>query len=207
MSTTAATEEQRPAKAFSCIRCFDRKVKCDKMSPCSNCIKSKVECIFRIPPAPRRRKKRTQDDILLARLKKCEELLKSKGLDIDDPETLARTTTGSTSVESPSRTQSVSQPISPDGSSSTGLVYGHAEFASPEIRRTGRLIVEQGKSRFIENNLWASLSDEVSTFCLHCFSSSSVWPALFVGVHRQHSPSWHIIGDFSTTMFLVKLGC
>lgn len=28
--------------------------------------------------------------------------------------------------------------------------------------KTGQLIVDQGKSRFIENNLWASVSEEVS---------------------------------------------
>ena len=167
MSVPAALEEQRPPKAFSCIRCFDRKVKCDKQSPCSNCVKSKVECIFRVPSAPRRRKKRTQDDILLARLKKCEDLLKSKGLDIDDPDTLTRTATSSSNVESPSRTQSISQIGSPDVSNNTDNIYRPA-FASPEIRRTGRLIKDQGKSRFIENNLWASLSDEVSKMQLHC---------------------------------------
>ncbi|EXJ54503.1 hypothetical protein A1O7_09843 [Cladophialophora yegresii CBS 114405] len=147
-------DEQRLHKAFSCIRCFERKVKCDKQSPCSNCVKSNIECIFRVPPAPRRRRKRTQEDLLLARLKKCEELLKSKGIDIDNPDTVP----GPASLESPPLTQPGSQPLSPEVSSTAAgedLI-----FAAPEIRKSGRLIVDQGKSLFIENNLWASLSDE-----------------------------------------------
>ncbi|OCT48296.1 putative C6 transcription factor [Cladophialophora carrionii] len=150
-------EEQRLHKAFSCIRCFERKVKCDKQSPCSNCVKSKIECIFRVPPAPRRRRKRTQEDLLLARLRKCEDLLKSRGIDIDNPETQSRAASGPVTLESPPLTQPSSQQLSPAVSGTTGedLI-----FAASEIRSSGRLIVDQGKSLFVENNLWASLSDE-----------------------------------------------
>lgn len=54
---------EKPQKAFSCLRCFERKVKCDKQHPCANCVKSNVECIFRIPSAPRRKKKRPTEDV------------------------------------------------------------------------------------------------------------------------------------------------
>jgi Fungal Zn(2)-Cys(6) binuclear cluster domain len=49
---------EKQAKAFSCLRCFERKVKCDKNHPCNNCVKSNVDCHFRIPSAPRRKKKK-----------------------------------------------------------------------------------------------------------------------------------------------------
>ncbi|OAP54767.1 hypothetical protein AYL99_11215 [Fonsecaea erecta] len=151
-----------PGKAFSCIRCFERKVKCDKQSPCSNCVKSKVECIFRIPPPARRRKKRTQEDLLLARLKKCEELLKSKGIDIDT-EVASSSLSASVTLESPSSSQppiGSPQPLDPDAESV--LAKQRQIFAAypPELQKSGQLIVDQGKSRFIENPLWASLSDE-----------------------------------------------
>lgn len=133
----------RVAKAFSCIRCFERKVKCDKQNPCANCIKSNVECIFRIPPAPRRKKKRPQDELLLARLKKCEDLLKSKGIDIDSPQSPTMSTAASTDTP-----VSIPQP-------------GSGFFASPEGDKSGQLLVDHGRSRFIENNLWTSVSNEV----------------------------------------------
>ena len=53
----------RAQKAFSCLRCFERKVKCDKTHPCANCVKSNVDCHFRIPSAPRRKKKRGTEEM------------------------------------------------------------------------------------------------------------------------------------------------
>lgn len=141
----------RPAKSFSCKQCFDRKIRCDKHSPCSNCVKSKVECIFRVPPAPRRKKKRPQEEVLLARLKKCEDLLKSKGIDIDSPRT--QTPSSVTASEGPT---SAAQ-LNPDAS----LAGNPADFYPAAAQKAGQLIVDQGKSRFVENSLWASLSDEV----------------------------------------------
>lgn len=51
---------KQPA-SFACVVCHDRKVKCDKQdacSPCSNCAKANVECIYRAPPPPRRKRDR-----------------------------------------------------------------------------------------------------------------------------------------------------
>lgn len=44
-------------KPYSCVVCHNRKVKCDRKEPCSNCSKANVECIYRPPPPPRRRKR------------------------------------------------------------------------------------------------------------------------------------------------------
>ncbi|KAL2433717.1 Aurofusarin cluster transcription factor aurR2 [Exophiala dermatitidis] len=138
---------ERPTKAYSCIRCFERKVKCDKQSPCSNCVKSNVECIFRVPPAPRRRKKRPPEEMLLARLKKCEELLQKMGVDIDSSNTPI-------SPAAPTDPPASAGQFSPDATA-TG-----SEFFVPPSHKTGQLIVDHGKSRFIENNLWTSVSTE-----------------------------------------------
>jgi len=43
-----------------------------------------VECVFRTPAPARRRKKRTQEEVLQARLSQYENLLKSHGLNPDD---------------------------------------------------------------------------------------------------------------------------
>ncbi|KAK5046405.1 hypothetical protein LTR84_008207 [Exophiala bonariae] len=145
---------ERPAKAFSCIRCFERKVKCDKENPCSNCVKSRVECIFRTPPAPRRRKKRPQEEILLARLKQCEDLLRSKGIEVDTPE-------ASTQSGVPSGPASYDATVpSPDTGMTGQRPPTEVIFFPGANAKTGQLIVDQGKSRFIENNLWTSVSEE-----------------------------------------------
>ncbi|KAI0131913.1 hypothetical protein BJ170DRAFT_611687 [Xylariales sp. AK1849] len=61
-------------RVLSCILCQQRKVKCDRRLPCSNCIKSRAECV----PAPvtrRRPRRRFPEKDLLERLRRYEELL------------------------------------------------------------------------------------------------------------------------------------
>ena len=144
----------RPTKAFSCIRCFERKVKCDKQNPCTNCAKSQVECVFRVPPPPRRRKKRLQEDALLERLRKCEDLLKSKGISVDG--------TPST-TESPDLATDGSTVPPNDTTDDFAKAVSHFDVL-PQFpaSKNGQLLVNQGKSRFIENNLWTSVANEVS---------------------------------------------
>ncbi|CAG8898804.1 unnamed protein product [Penicillium egyptiacum] len=51
---------KQPA-SFACVVCHNRKVKCDKKdprTPCSNCARANVECIYRAPPPPRRKRNR-----------------------------------------------------------------------------------------------------------------------------------------------------
>jgi hypothetical protein len=38
-----STSQSKSAKTFSCVRCFERKVKCNRENPCSGCLRSKVE--------------------------------------------------------------------------------------------------------------------------------------------------------------------
>lgn len=153
----------RPPKAFSCIRCFERKVKCDKQHPCSNCVKSKVECIFRVPPAPRRRKKRPPEEMLLARLKKCEELLKNMGVDVDS---------GSTPTISPPAA-ATEAPTAASQVHSRPPAFSQQEFFAEATAKSGQLIVDHGKSRFIENNLWTSVSTEVN--CPNSLIQGACW--------------------------------
>ncbi|KAJ5718377.1 C6 transcription factor [Penicillium malachiteum] len=41
----------------SCIRCHERKVRCDRANPCSNCLRAKIPCRY---PGPERTKRRSQ---------------------------------------------------------------------------------------------------------------------------------------------------
>lgn len=144
-------------KAFSCRRCFERKVRCDKLNPCSNCAKSNVECIFRVPPPPRRRRRRSPDAALLTRLKRYEEVLKRNGIDVEDDQSPAVSST--TSALSPSNASQHSN------ARSTARSYDlnkHPAFLQYQDSQAGQLLVDRGKSRFIENTLWVRASSEVS---------------------------------------------
>ncbi|KAI0398287.1 fungal-specific transcription factor domain-containing protein [Xylariaceae sp. FL0594] len=60
-------------RVLACVLCQSRKIKCDRNSPCSNCIKANVPCTPSTPAPPRKRRRPNQD--LQQRLARCEELL------------------------------------------------------------------------------------------------------------------------------------
>jgi hypothetical protein len=75
----SSSPSSRPT--YSCVRCSDRKVKCDRQKPCSACVKHNVQCVFRPLQPPQKRHKRVKDDIFSDRLKRYEALLQEQGID------------------------------------------------------------------------------------------------------------------------------
>ena len=63
----------------SCLRCAERKVKCDRQATCSACAKHDVRCIYR-PLPPRRKTKRVKVDSPSARLDRLEAALRKEGI-------------------------------------------------------------------------------------------------------------------------------
>ncbi|KAI0120213.1 fungal-specific transcription factor domain-containing protein [Nemania sp. FL0031] len=68
----ASTPGKTP-RILACVLCQNRKIKCDRHSPCSNCVKANVTCTPSTPAPPRKRRRPNQD--LQQRLARCEELL------------------------------------------------------------------------------------------------------------------------------------
>jgi hypothetical protein len=69
-----------PQHSYSCVACARRKVKCDRLEPCSSCCKSRAACIYRAPvPSQRHRRRLTQGD-LLSRVRELESILDSHGI-------------------------------------------------------------------------------------------------------------------------------
>jgi hypothetical protein len=79
------TLESRPSphqsKRPACILCQQRKVKCDRKSPCSHCVKAQAEC--QLQSGLRKRKKRFAEAELLERLRRYEVHLKAYGADLN----------------------------------------------------------------------------------------------------------------------------
>ena len=134
MENKSSSPRTKPPKTYSCVRCFERKVKCDKQHPCSACLRSNVDCIFRARAAPRRPPRQVADEAVLARLKYYEDLLRENGIDL----------------ASPSATLSEAETTSPphDAHHFTGLKSNKPLF-NPNLSH-GKFIVDNGKSRFIE---------------------------------------------------------
>ncbi|DAA77947.1 TPA_exp: putative C6 transcription factor [Trichophyton benhamiae CBS 112371] len=152
MSSTVAADPAPPTlKPYACVLCQQRKVRCDRQSPCSGCRKYEVNCIYRPPPAPKRRKRRSPEETLLARLRKYEELLVGLGVDVSNID----------------EHKSDSQHAAPEA---PGLTYnsGSGSKTDPDgdqeedlKNQFGRMIIRDGKTHLLENSLWVNLSSEI----------------------------------------------
>lgn len=159
----------------SCVICRRRKVRCNKQYPCSNCAKAKVQCIFPAPERAKRRPRKPPDGELLSRLRRLEGVIQGMGMSVEDElansdghstgqsgdqqkqQNERNSQSGSYSSVHPSPIRdSISQaptPHSPDGT-----VTG--DFSND----FSRLVVNEGKSRYVNNRFWATLSNEVCLF-------------------------------------------
>lgn len=75
----------RPAapsqRILACLLCQQRKVKCDRTFPCSNCVKQRAECIP--ATAPRKRRRRFPERELLDRVRTYEDLLRRNNIQFE----------------------------------------------------------------------------------------------------------------------------
>ncbi|KAI2465686.1 fungal-specific transcription factor domain-containing protein [Annulohypoxylon bovei var. microspora] len=69
----SSSSSGKPPRVLACVLCQSRKIKCDRKTPCSNCIKANVACTPSTPAPARKRRRPNQD--LQQRLARCEELL------------------------------------------------------------------------------------------------------------------------------------
>lgn len=60
----------------SCIRCHERKVRCNRTVPCSACTKADTQCRYPGPEKTKRRSQRGKQSQLYARLDKLERVLR-----------------------------------------------------------------------------------------------------------------------------------
>lgn len=143
----------KQSKAFSCIRCFERKVKCDKNHPCSGCVRAKVECVLRIPAAPRRRQKTIADEDTLARLKHYEDLLRENNIDFETSHKTSLMTNPSSTTEFEKYATKSTSAHADSGAVSKGFEppdYDPKLYPPPVGNAQGKLIGDHGRSRFIE---------------------------------------------------------
>ncbi|KAK4504332.1 hypothetical protein PRZ48_005248 [Zasmidium cellare] len=82
MSANTTTQPQhKPQRLLACVRCQQRKVKCDRSYPCSNCVRTGAQA--QCTPAsltPRQRKRRFPERYLIERVKQYETLLRQHNI-------------------------------------------------------------------------------------------------------------------------------
>ncbi|KAF5971122.1 bikaverin cluster-transcription factor [Fusarium coicis] len=130
-----------PLPLRSCTFCRQRKVKCDRQKPCSNCLRANNDCSY---PAGRgraaKKSTRTLDARLVDRLQKLENIIKQLTSQADG--TNNALTSGS-------------------GTHGEEVLDGAAPDSSLD-QQLGRLMIDDSKSYYVSNILWANLGNEVS---------------------------------------------
>ncbi|KAF1831379.1 hypothetical protein BDW02DRAFT_505413 [Decorospora gaudefroyi] len=145
----------------SCVTCRRRKVKCDKKNPCSNCVRARIDCVFPGPGRAPRKSRKPPDAELLERLRRLEGVVTTLNAQVEGHEQEAadrekeRQTSTSTSEEACPYAQQR------QGHAGQGAKVVSDNSVEGLENRFGRLVVEKGRSRYINNSFWASLNNEV----------------------------------------------
>ncbi|EED19692.1 hypothetical protein TSTA_029660 [Talaromyces stipitatus ATCC 10500] len=142
-------------KAHACVLCQRRKVKCNRREPCASCAKARVDCEYRAPLPPRRRKRKDPESALAARIQHYEYALRKAGIDLS-------------SVE-PDRPQKLNSINTVESESSQGTprprgnpsIFSDATPGNTSRPGSGRLVTRKGRSLYLDNHLWKSVSHEV----------------------------------------------
>jgi hypothetical protein len=173
----------------SCVTCRKRKVKCDKTHPCTNCKRARIECIYPAPGrAPRKVRKigEGRDKELLERLRRLEGVVKNLGVEVPEGEeykdaNVEAVDDGKVAADAGRRAVSGDTALpqetanAPQGDLKRRWTASHTDGPGPEPKsrwaeesakgrlehRFGRLVVNEGRSRYINNSFWANLSNEV----------------------------------------------
>lgn len=76
----ASSQATKPQRVLACVLCQQRKVKCNRKFPCSNCTRSNTQCVpaGTLPPLQRRR--RFPERELLDRVRHYESLLRHSNI-------------------------------------------------------------------------------------------------------------------------------
>ncbi|KAI1814334.1 hypothetical protein GGS20DRAFT_549021 [Poronia punctata] len=147
----------------TCNLCRQRKVKCDRQQPCSNCVKAGATCVH--PPGPGRAAKRPRqavDDRVLDRLSQLEATIRRLQHQAKESATPGE----AVSRDGP---LSLSSPPAPGTSSSssngrglpTGANLATEETSLSQAPELGRLVVEESHSLYVGNAWWADMTESI----------------------------------------------
>lgn len=130
--------------------CRQRKVECDRQQPCSNCVKSKTDCVHpsgrgRAPKRPRR----ALDIQLADRLSRPETVIRRLGNQLD-----------ATPNPSSERTSTAQERTNRLGDPAIGSSTQWNPSSSIDAH-SGLLVIDETKSYYVSNILWANLANEV----------------------------------------------
>ncbi len=143
-----------PVNRHSCVACTRRKVKCDKLSPCSSCHRAQAACIYREPPPSQRHRKRLTHSDLLSKIQELETLLQSNSIPFEP--------LNNTWIHSPWEEKAINNPQVQASSCSVveSTIAAKAHLAQViEASSRNTLLREQ----YDAAGLWSGLSEDVGS--------------------------------------------
>ena len=184
VAASASGSERNPSSApapapklRSCVVCRNRKVRCDKQSPCSNCRRANMACVFPStdrPPRWARRLERLTNNAaasnapapqdadpgvgkVMDRLRNLENLVKELSDQLEQAHAAASSAGGGSSG------------VNCPGSSTQDRDAEHQRDTSPATntssvqKQFGRLVLQDAsRSRYVSSGFWSRVNDEVS---------------------------------------------
>lgn len=172
-STSLSPNSNSGLNPRSCVTCRRRKVKCDKKPRCTNCVKGNIECVYPSPGRAPRKPRKPQDSELLERLRKLEGVVQMLGtaVPLEEGEAPPKDEQGEPEqVEThEEKIQKACQELRELGREKAAQDATKGPKKDHTVERSfGRLVVDEGRSRYINPSFWASLSDEVGIYLLWC---------------------------------------
>ncbi|EDN99286.1 hypothetical protein SS1G_02138 [Sclerotinia sclerotiorum 1980 UF-70] len=169
------------AKLRSCVVCRSRKVRCDKLSPCSNCRRANIPCVVPStdrPPRWARRLERagnlgvasnsakpTQEtgskvDPVIERLHNLENLVKELKGQLEQANATSAHSNGNELFElDSSETSYLNLDHNTDGQKDT---LANVASTSEVQNKFGRLVLRDvNRSRYLSSGFWARMNDEI----------------------------------------------
>lgn len=138
---TVITAPRGYTRILACAHCQQRKVKCDRNTPCAACIKAGIaaSCVPNSPAPVRMRRRPVQD--LGRRLARCEELLlQHANVEQSTPSPIPEQIADNDSVNS----------------------SGGSPMNVASLKRACLVIQNESSTRVMDSHLWAALYEEVS---------------------------------------------
>ncbi|KAF3058703.1 hypothetical protein GL218_05335 [Daldinia childiae] len=169
--TSLGTSATPGPRARSCVTCRTRKVRCDKTSPCSNCRRARIPCVFPSsdkPPRWARRLERIANNAkaeqeagsdvsqVMDRLRNLEGLVKELSSQLEQAHSAANTNShGSPSANSPGSS-------SHDHDADNHTISLPITNSSNLSKQFGRLVLgDAGQSHYVSNGFWSRVNDEL----------------------------------------------
>lgn len=193
VSPPALTHTPAP-KLRSCVVCRSRKVRCDKLSPCSNCRRANIACVFPStdrPPRWARRLERMNNNEassarttqetgpgvgqVMERLHNLESLVKELSGQLEQANAAPNSTRGgSSSVNSPG--SSVTDRDAHHQVDTSSTTVESTTNSTGVQKQFGRMVLQDtNRSRYVSSGFWSRVNDEVCGTAKRGQASLSVW--------------------------------